>query len=542
MKRLNKLLTVFLSTIMIVAMISGCSSSSSTSAGDVTSTSDVVDKEATFNASGENSETDAEIRIGANYNMTNLSPLRTTSDHLYTYSIPLYERLMYLNADGKYVPWLLKSFTAGEDGVSYEFVIYDNIYDSAGNHITADDIVYDIEKNIENNMKPDFGKVKSVEKVDEFTIKMELTQDMVYLFESIMWNTNVFSKAAFEASDDNMNTTAVSTSAYEVTEFVTDSTLVYERRDNHWQSDKSLIPDGMQANTKKFTFLYIPEASQRIIALETNVVDMVLDIDASTALPYLENEQFDYEVKDDKEGNTLFFSGHDSRAVANDVYLRQAICYALDNEAFVQGVCYGQGEAMQAPYVNSGMGYNAEWDSEGYYSYDPEKAKEMLALSNYNGEELEFLTLSMMQREAEIIQSYCEAVGINVKINIVDYALISQLRLDGSAYDLFLWRINTTSLAYNWSIRYDCNAYSSGDATSRHDTVLADMLYKTWTNNGYTQENIDEVHHYIMDNAYAYGLFKRYSFTFINTDVGLTNAVSTYYGFPAQWACTFVQE
>ena len=544
MKRLHSLLGLLLALTMVLGVLGGCSPSGSgaTPTAGVTSpgaTTAAPDSTPGGEATGPN---DASVTIGVPQILTTLSPLGTTASHLHAYSIPLYERLMYLNSEGKYLPWLLKSYTAETDGVTYNFEIYDYIYDSAGNHISASDIVFVIEKNIEKNMKPNFGKVESVEATGEYTVKIVFKQDMVFLFQALMWDTDVFSQAAFEASSDEMVTEAISTSQYKVTNFVSDSTITYERRGDYWQTDASLIPAGMEANTKTMTFQTIGEVAQRMIALETGTADMVFDIDGATAGSYVDNVDYIAEPTDDKEGNTLFFSGHESRLVANDLNLRLAICYALDAEAFVQGAAYGYGDVMYDVCVNSGMGYNPKWSSEEYFPYDPAKAKEYLAKSNYNGEELEIMTLASRQRSAEILQSYCAAVGINVKVNVLDWALLSQLRLDGSAYDLFIWSINTSSLAYNWSLRYDCNAYSTGDATSRHDYQLAEMLYSTWINSGYTEENIDKVHYYIKDNAYAYGIFEMYKFMFVRSDAGMTNVVKTYYGHVAPWATTFDQD
>ncbi len=88
---------------------------------------------------------------------------------------------------------------------------------------------------------------------------------------------------------------------------------------------------------------------------------------------------------------------------------------------------------------------------------------------------------------AQMIQAYCGAVGINVELNSLDIAGVMAIRLDGSQYDMFINTIQGPFLADHWSIRYDPAAYSTGDGTSRHDYELAELLYKTWTVEGYTK-------------------------------------------------------
>ena len=168
-----------------------------------------------------------------------------------------------------------------------------------------------------------------------------------------------------------------------------------------------------------------------------------------------------------------------------------------------------------------------DWMSEDYYSYDPEKAMQLVEESGYNGEPLVLLSTSsaFASRLGQLIQNYLLAVGINVELNAVDMALYTAIRLDGSQYDMTINTVGGTSLADQWSIRFDPAAYSGGDATGRNDQVLAQMLYDTWTLDGWTKENIDAVHDYIKDNAIAYGLVNPQVFTIWNNNLNMEKVV-----------------
>ena len=138
-----------------------------------------------------------------------------------------------------------------------------------------------------------------------------------------------------------------------------------------------------------------------------------------------------------------------------------------------------------------------------------------------------------------MIQSYLLQVGIQVEINSLDAAQLMAIRLDGTKYDMFINSIGGPYLCDAWAIRYDPNAYATGDGTSRHDTTLGEMLYKTWTPDGYTQDNIDEVHDYIKDTAIAYGLIDPQVFTIWNNDVGMEDTIRRYNGQVSPQACTY---
>lgn len=477
----------------------------------------------------------ANVTIATFYDRTNLSPLRTTKDNVYPDILMIYERPMYLTPDNEYVPWLIKDYST-TDGVNYDFEIYDYITDSQNNRITAEDIVWIIEKNIEVAMKPDFSKVVSVEATGDYAVHIELNENRVYLFETIMWNTNVISKAAFEASSDEMATSPVSTSPYVVTNFVPSSTLTLEKRDGYWQTDASLIPAGLEAVSQSVTFNTVAELAQRTIAVETGVADIAFDIDASAIDPFLNNKNYVTSVVPDMEGVSLFVSGHASRIVSDNLALRQAIFYAIDPNVLVQGVAFGHGSPMSDYCPPVGVGYLDKWDNEEYFTHDVDKAKALLAEAGYNGEEISMVVFNNWQRIGEIIQSSCLEAGINIKLDIKDYAGLGQVRTDGSAWDMFLYCYTTPSLAYNWSLCFDSNAFPTGDAMSRKDEELTNMLYATWVNGGYTEENIDAIHSYIMDHAYARGLFLQDKFNIVRADANLSWGATCYLGTIAPWS------
>ena len=131
------------------------------------------------------------------------------------------------------------------------------------------------------------------------------------------------------------------------------------------------------------------------------------------------------------------------------------------------------------------------------------------------------------------------AVGINVELNVVDPALYTATRLDGTQYDMVINTIGGTYLSDAWAIRYDPAAYSTGDATSRHDEVLAELLYKTWTPEGWTEENIDEVHYYLKDNAISYGMVNPQNMAVWRNDIGLETEVKEIAGYIAPAASTY---
>lgn len=436
----------------------------------------------------------------------------------------LYEQLGVFTEDGTLAPWVAKSWETNDGGFTYTVEIWDKVTDSAGNHITADDIVWNIEESKARALKPCFSKVESVTKTGDYTFEIKMTGNIVGAFEAVMSDVFVVSRAAFEASPNEFADNVVSTSPYLMTEFVPSNSVSFEKRADYWQ-DEELLPAEVKPNVEKIRILMIQEASQVGIALETGKIDIALSMDTTTATQYVNNPAFVCEQFSGNQGWQLFFSGHESRPVADNVKLRQAICYAIDANGLVKALCQGYGEPMYDVCSPHHIGYNPEWENEPYYDYDLDKAKELVKESGYNGEELSILCSSSNTRMVQVLQGMMMQAGLNVKIDAREVAQMIAIRLDGSQYDMFINTIGGTYCADHWSIRYDPNAYATGDGTSRHDYVLGEMLYKTWTVEGYTQENIDAVHEYIRDNAIAYGMYNPTVFNVYNADLAPTDVV-----------------
>ena len=525
--RFTKIMALVLAVCMMAGVLAGCGGS----AAPAENTPAPEKAEAAAPAAGDvglHTLKDGVLDVGTTVTWETLTPIRSQIDNGAPYGYIAYETLGKITGDGELIPWVAKSWTAAEDGKTFDVEIYDYVTDSQGNKITADDIVWMINKCREAALRPVFKKIESVEKTGDYTFRLVMKQDMVGAFNQVMIYTFVCSQKAYEESKDQFATEIVSTSAYKLTEFVSGSKIAFEKRPDYWQKEELINPYN-SSNVDKICFHIIMEASQAGIALETGTIDAFVNLDPTTAKQFEGNPAFTVAKVNSINGYQIFFSGAEDRNIATDENLRKAICYAIDVNGLVQGVFGGYGKPMSDPIADTSYGWVQSWADEEYYEYDVEKAKEYLAKSNYNGEELVLLATSnsTYQRITQMIQNYLLQVGIKVKLNLVDKALYSASRLDGTQYDMTMNTVGGDSLPDHWSIRYDMNAYKTGDGTSRHDEVLAEMLYETWTQAGFVEENINKVHEYLKEHMYAYGTVQPQNPHVWATSIGMTEQRNT---------------
>ena len=539
MMKMRKFLSMALALSMVAGVLAGCGqgkTADSTEATEVTEATEIT--EAAAGTEGASAEY-VDIKVGVTLNWDTLTPFRSNIANDAYCSKVIYEALASIEADGEYHPWIAKSWSTNDGGYTYDFEIYDYITDSQGNKITADDLVWMIEESVKANLKPNFANVESVEKTGDYSFSVKLKSNQVGVLESLLTDVFAVSKSAYEASADGFATSCVTTSAYVLSEYISGVSMTFEKRSDYWQTDASLIPASCVANVDKMTLMQISEASQMGIALESGDIDIALELGANTAIQFEGNDDFVMETFSKPNGHQMFFSGAPTSVVAEDQNLRQAICYAIDVNGILASVYAGYGTVMHDTCSETAYGYLTKWNDESYYDYDPEKAKELLAESNYNGETLTILCSSSFQNWGEMVMNYLLAVGINAKLDSGDIAYVTSIRLDGTKYDMFLNQVGCATLPSQWSIRFDPAAYKTGDGTSRHDYELAEMLYKTWTADGFTEENIDAVHNYIKEHAYAYGMVCPSVINVWRSDVNLQNYVAGSYNKISVQACTF---
>lgn len=535
MKKYSRVISLFIAATMAISVLAGCgkSGSADTSKAEETTKGAATEETTTEAVEAEGEELPAsttlgegEINIGYGTAIDSLTPFRSNTARNAPYLIQLYESLAVLNEKQEVEPYVAKSWNTADNGFTYDVEIWDNITDSEGHHITAADIVWFIEESKTRAIKPVFAKVDSVVQTGDYTFQVKLSSNMYGTFETILFDTYVISKEAFLASPDEFGTTAVTTSPYKVTEFTASTSIGLERRDDYWQSIDNL-PECVRPLQKKVNYQIITEASQMGIALETGMIDVAIDMASSTGAQFVGNEAYTVDLDEGPQGWQMFFSGVDSSVVANNQKLRQAICYGIDADGLIAGLASGYGSQMWDVASSRVIGFNEKWKDEDYYGYDVDKAKALLAESGYNGETIKILSSSsaFASRLAQLLQNYMVAMGVKCEINSVDMALYTSLRLDGSQYDIVLGTVGGYSLADEWSIRFDPAAYPGGDATGRHDDTLAALLYKTWSYDGWTEANIDEVHNYLKESAIGYGLVNPQVFTIWRNDTNLTKEV-----------------
>lgn len=378
-----------------------------------------TEAEATESETSDEGITKKELTIAMPNDVTSLDPMQNWQTASYYFYWTIYERLIKYDVEtGEYVPELAKSWDLSDDGTVYTFNLQEDVKWHDGSDFTANDVKYTIERGIELGTG-NYPGVDYVEVVDDLTAKVHLlAPDSVFMDKQWTGDCCVLK----EGSGDQLGQHPIGTGPFKFVEWSSGDYIVIEENDDYW---------GETSGTEKITFKIIPEASIRLISLQSGDVD-IAPIDA-TGIDQAKADE-NIELLETPSITIIYLAFNTANENFTNKLVRQAIGYAIDKEAIVEAQLEGEGSILKSVVGFGKMGFYDEFEG---YDYDPEKAKELLAEAGYaDGFDTE-LSIRDNEIAAQLIQANLADVGINVSIDKMDPATMSEQMQKGN-YEMSL--------------------------------------------------------------------------------------------------------
>lgn len=505
--KMKKLLALLLAASLLTVTFSACSSGSTASGAsaapqNASSSAAAVVKTATYNCNDGDPGT--------------LDPFQPASSSRSVCLMQVYDRLLEYDADGKLVGDLAKSWS--QDGKVVTVNLYDNIYDTAGNHFTAADVVYCIQKEIDGGNT--YAKIfTDMQAADDTTVKLTLNSDIVSTFENNVVYLYMVTKAAYEASGSNMSMSPVSTAAYKVQKYESGSTLTLVKNDKYWQSAANCKALIQQQNADTVVYNLMKESSQVIVGLESGTIDAAF-CDFTLATRFQtggEDANKGFEVSDIATwgGNALFFNDSAKSFFHDNVSLKKAILYSIDRQGIIDTVfnghatnpcCYGQLRYADA---------NPAWANQDYFNYNAATAADYFKQSGYTSGQLTlrliYPTSSYCDNMANLVQAYLSVLGIKVEINSLDAAIYSQYIVDSSRWDIsFIGKGGSGSITRIWNATLNRTNYSKDGSYCAgfiNDDTLQTLVETAANQKTNSVAACDAVQKYLIEKAYNMQLY-----------------------------------
>ncbi len=454
----------------------------------------------------------------------------------------IYEGLFCIQGTGgELKPVLADSYSVSDDGYTYTIKLKDYIVDSMGNPFTASDVKFVLETVARDEYKWSSSKYyDAVNVVDDYTVEIVFNTKMYnYVVNSLI--AYMFTEKAYTTdSADKMITDPIGTGPYALTAWTSGTEMVFETYGSYWETDPSKIYRNSYANVDKIIYKIIKDSAQRVIALESQSVDICTGVSPTDLELFKDNDDFLMFQSLQDQVVSLAFNCNEISPLS-DVRVRQAIAYAIDAQGVLDGVDLGNGELCYTAFCRIFPDYDPAWEGEDYYGYDPGKAKELLKAAGWDGSKeitIVFENNDRLANVAVVLQAYLAEVGITMNIVPCDGALFRTYRFDKTQGDIKMFTAGSSTFGSS-SLIGNLNAVAEDKSliTTVEETLwgmivpMAENAYKDWS-------YAHDLHYYVKDNVYIYSLYAPINFTV--TSKVLTGFILNQKGKDSPNCCTYI--
>ena len=433
---MKRLLTLFLALVLLVMVLSGCGggnkpapatteSPSSESDADVAGSS-LKDAPDTAPVDA-NANLDADITIVQALDMVSWDPINT-SDLSNGYVInTVYSKLFTFDENLNATEELVESYERVSD-TEWNFKIYENIVCHDGTPLTAEDVVYSLNRTKTGTaIGALFAPVKEIVLMDEYTLSITTEGPYPALPTALTHQaTSIVPKHYAEAATANDDwSTPVGSGRYTFGSRMIGDSIVVNRFDDYFNSEDKAL-------NKSLTFKIIPEGTSRTIAIETNTADLNIDFDTVDYDRVVSNPDV---ALWQHYSQTVWHLGMDNtHEWFSNKLVRQAIAYAIDRDACMQVGHNGKGTVVYNSATFAPTCLGAVNNPLDMYSYDVEKAKSLMAEAGCTGFDTEIIVFrDECERIAVLCQSYLAEIGINAKVTRIENAVFASYIADHKA-------------------------------------------------------------------------------------------------------------
>lgn len=384
----------------------------------------------------------------------------------------IFDRLMRYDPEtGDFEPHLAESLTPDAEFTTWTLKLRPDVKFSNGDPLQADAVKYSIERlQAEDNRTQSRGSVltiASVEVVDDLTVELTLT-DPWPGFPTVLSDEGgmVVNPAVVEAVGPQAfasDPTGGGAGPYEVSRFVPSEEVVLTARTDYW---------GGTPCVETLRFVPVPAAQAAYEAFQTGELQMALLRDPRV-ISEAEDAGVETYVNLQNAGEAIVINQNDPASPLHDVRIRQALAYAVDQDAIDDRVNEGTG------YPSSGIigGDAGAFSTTTGPEFDPARASELIDEAKAAGWDGRVSLICDADRADQTlaVAAQLQAAGFEVDtdITLTIGQLIERVRVTKD-FQLACWGFNFDS-ATTW-VRLLAAVGAAGPTGYQSDAMDAALL------------------------------------------------------------------
>ncbi len=498
--RKTKRFTALMMAALVAFGLVGCGGSTASTqpaGGDSTAAAGSENSE-TGSSGGTSAYVDVDGKVVVNLQredgIQSLNIWNYTSGPNYMFAEMVFDALYSSNHGGDCEPLICTGYDLSDDQKEVTLHIAEGVKFFDGSDCDADDVYTEMQYIAEHKdemalFATNWKYLEKAEKVDDHTVKLYLSEpffsldiSLAYTYIAKAEEIEQYGSSLF-SSVDTLN----GTGRWKLDEWVDGQYLKFSRNTDYWQG-------GDFSNIDTLYLWFISDPTAQNAAFINGDIDYInnVNVDLKSMLDPVADQ---CEITDSISEVMYYLQFKmDGKAPTTDQNLRYAIMHAIDRDAFCS--LMGGGLVMNDFFTTHAEGHQ---DSLEALKYDPELAKEYLAKSSYNGEELVLLSRSDISYADSIMTAmadYLNQIGIKTRVDMVDTATMNTRRTDGD-YDIFMVNLATwdgNALTQNLVPRVvqdmHSNGYKNDELNAKIMEAFGDMNKETRVK---TLEEVDNI-------------------------------------------------
>jgi ABC-type transport system substrate-binding protein len=345
-------------------------------------------------------------------------------------------------------PWLAESHTISPDGLTYTFKLRRGAKFHDGAEITADDVVYSMERILAlkkgaASLLATMVAPGATKAGDKYTVQFTLTKPSA-IFMAVIPEIHVVNAALLKKHEKDadwggawLTSNEAGSGSYTLSRYDPVIGFIAKRNPSHF------LPWGPK---------YIDEIEFRHIKEDNTRVLGMIKGDYQGTGGYLPNDQVkrlreapNVKMVEAESMRIMLFQINNQRAPLNDVNVRRAISYAFDYDGFNKEILGGSVERNPVPIPNNLWGVPK--DVKGY-TYDVDKAKQELARAKVKVDRpltVGYLTgFSQTEQAATVMANGLRKIGIESKLmGELWPTMVDRMKKPETSPDLVVYWIST---------------------------------------------------------------------------------------------------
>lgn len=376
------------------------------------------------------------LRIGVHYEPSGVDPHINSAELGLQMTIGVFDTLVNKTADGEYLPGLAKAWEITEGETVYTFHLRDDVTFHDGEPFNAAAVKFSLDRARDPQNKSQLagsmlGPYRCAEVVDDYTVTVHLEEPYALLLDSLSqgWLAPVSPTAVHKYGSDFTHH-LVGTGPFLFEEWVRGAHITL-RRNHRYRWGPPLVQNQGPAQIEKISFIFLPDDAERTAALESGAVNAVFYLAPSDAHRLRQSDDFDVAVWPVR-GAPVSLMMNIAKAPTDDKAVREAIAYAVDQDALVQQIFHGEFPRAFGPLTQYTLGY--EPTVAEMYPFDLQKARRLLQEAGWRDEDGDGVLEKDGQRLSvqyygipfnfyaefgQILRQQLAQIGVDVQVKVV---------------------------------------------------------------------------------------------------------------------------